>query len=71
MASLGLPTPRAIDGCSLKQPTTFYPSPIRRTIYDTPSTAGGTHEAPSTLRANDDMRTRSIAGKSTIGIMTS
>jgi hypothetical protein len=71
MASLRLPTPRAIGGCSLKQPTTFYPSLIRRTIYDTPSTAGGTHRAPSTLHANDDMRTRSVAGKSTIGITTS
>jgi hypothetical protein len=71
MASPRLPTPRAIDGCSLKQPTTFYPSPIRRTIYDTPSTLGGTHEAPSTLRANDDTRTRSVAGKSTTGIMAS
>jgi hypothetical protein len=71
MASPGLPTPRAIDGCSLRQPTTFYPSLIRRTIYDTPSTVGGTHGAPSTLRANDDTRTRSVAGKSTIGIMAS
>jgi hypothetical protein len=71
MASPGLPTPRAIDGCSLKQPTTFYPSLIRQTIYDTPSTVGGTHGAPSTLRANDDMRTRSVAGKSTTGITTS
>jgi hypothetical protein len=75
MGSLGLPTPRAIDGCSLKQPTTFYPSLIRRTIYDMPSTVGGTHGAPSTLRANDDTRTRtrtrSVAGKSTTGITTS
>jgi hypothetical protein len=63
--------PRAIGGCSLKQPTTFYPSLIRRTIYDTPSTVGGTHGAPSTLRANDNMRTRSVAGKSTTGIMAS
>jgi hypothetical protein len=71
MASPGLPMPRAIGGCSLKQPTTFYPSPIRRTIYDTPSTVGGTHRAPSTLRANDDTRTRSINGKSTTGITAS
>jgi hypothetical protein len=71
MASLGLPTPRAIDGCSLKQPTTFYPSLIHRTIYDTPSTVGGTHGAPSTLRANDDTRTRSVAGKSTTEITAS
>jgi hypothetical protein len=71
MASSGLPTPRATSGYSLKQPIIFYPSLTRRTIYDTPSTVGGTHEAPSTLRANDDMRTRSVAGKSTIGIMAS
>jgi hypothetical protein len=71
MASLGLPTPRAIGGCSLKQPTTFYHSIIRRAIYDTPSTIGGTHGAPSTLRANNDTRTRSVAGKSTTGITTS
>jgi hypothetical protein len=71
MASPGLPTPRAIGGCSLKQPTTFYPSLIRRTIYDMPSTVGGTHGAPSTLRANDDTRTRSVAGKSTTGITAS
>jgi hypothetical protein len=71
MASPGLPTPRAIGGYSLKQPTTFYPSLIRRTIYDTPSTIGRTHGAPSTLRANDDTRTRSVAGKSTTGITAS
>jgi hypothetical protein len=71
MASPGLPTPRATDGYSLKQPIIFYPSLTRRTIYDTPSTVYGTHGAPSTLRANDDMRTRSVAGKSTTGIMTS
>jgi hypothetical protein len=71
MASLGLPTPRAISGCSLKQPTTFYPSLIHRTIYDTPSTVGRTHGAPSTLRTNDDTRTRSVAGKSRTGITTS
>jgi hypothetical protein len=71
MASRGLPTPRAIGGCSLRQPTTFYPSLIRRTIYDTPSTVGGTHGAPSTLRANDDTRTRSVSGKSTTGITAS
>jgi hypothetical protein len=62
---------RAIGGYSLKQPTTFYPSLIRRTIYDTPSTVGGTHGAPSTLRMNDDTRTRSVAGKSTTGITAS
>jgi hypothetical protein len=71
MASPGLPTLRATGGYSLKQPIIFYPSLIRRTIYDTPSTVDGTHEAPSTLRANDDMRTRSVAGKSTTGITAS
>jgi hypothetical protein len=71
MASLGLPTPRATGGYSLKQPIIFYPSLTRRMIYDTPSIVGGTHGAPSTLRANDDMRTRSVTGKSTTGITAS
>jgi hypothetical protein len=71
MASLELPTLRVIGGCSLKQPITFCPSLIRRTIYDTPSIVGETHGAPSTLRANDDTRTRSTAGKSTTGTMAS
>ena len=71
MDSLRLPTPRAIDDCSPKQPTIFYFSLTRRTTYDTPSTVGGTHRAPSTLRVNDDMRTRSVAGKGTTGIMAS
>jgi hypothetical protein len=69
MASLGLPTPRATGGCSLKQQITFYPSLTRRTICDTPSTVAGTRGAPSTPRVNDDMRTRSVAEKSTIGTM--
>jgi hypothetical protein len=47
------------------------PSLICRTIYDTPSTVGGTHGAPSTLRTNDDTRTRSIVGKSTTRITAS
>jgi hypothetical protein len=71
MASLGLPTPRAIGGCSLKQPITFYLSLTRRTIYDMPSTVAGTREAPSMLRVNDDTRTKSVAGKSTTGTMAS
>jgi hypothetical protein len=71
MASPGLPTPRATDGYSLKQPIIFYPSLTRRTIYGTPSTVGGTHGAPSTLHASGDMTTRSVAGKSTIGTTTS
>jgi hypothetical protein len=72
MASLGLPTPRAIGGCSLKQPITFYPSLTCRTIYDTPSTVVGTRGAPSMLRVNDDtITTKSVAGKSTTGTMAS
>jgi hypothetical protein len=71
MDSLGLPTPRAIDDCSPKQPIIFYLSLTRRMTYDTPSTAAGTREAPLTLRVNDDMRTRSAAGRSTTGIMAS
>jgi hypothetical protein len=71
MGSLGLPTPRAIDDCSLKQPTIFYLSLTRRTTYDTPSTVAGTRGAPSMPRVNDDMRTRSTAGKSTTGTTTS
>jgi hypothetical protein len=69
MDSLELPTSRAIDDCSLKQPTIFYLSLTRRTTYDTPSTAAGTREAPSMLHVNDDMRTRSAARRSTTGIM--
>jgi hypothetical protein len=62
---------RAIDACSPKQPTIFYLSLTRRTTCDTPSTVAETHEAPSTLRVNDGMRTRSAAEKSTTGIMAS
>jgi hypothetical protein len=71
MGSLGLPTPRAIDGCSLRQPITFYLSLTHRTIYDTPSTVAGTRGAPSMPRVNDDTRTRSAPGKSTTGTTTS
>jgi hypothetical protein len=71
MASPGLQTPRAISGCSPGQPIIFYLSLIHRVIYDTPSTVGGTHGAPSTLRANDDTRTRSGAEKNMIGTMIS
>jgi hypothetical protein len=71
MASLGLLTPRAIGGCSLKQPITFYPLLTRQMIYDTPSTVAGMHGAPSMLRVNDDTRTRSVVGKSTTGTMAS
>jgi hypothetical protein len=71
MASPGLRTPRAIGGCSLGQLIIFYLSLIHRVIYDTPSTVGETHGAPSTLRANDDMRTKSGAKKNMIGITAS
>jgi hypothetical protein len=71
MASPGLRTPRAIDGCSLGQLIIFYLALILRVIYDTPLTVGGTHGAPSTLRTNDDTRTRSGAEKNMIGTTTS
>jgi hypothetical protein len=70
----GLPrlqTPRAIGSCSLGQLIIFCLSLILRAIYDTPSTVSGTRGASSMLRANDDMRTRSGAERSMIGIMTS
>jgi hypothetical protein len=71
MASPGLQTLRAIGGYSLGQLIIFYLSPILRAIYDTTSIVGGMRGAPSMLRANDDMRTRSGAEKSMIGIMAS
>jgi hypothetical protein len=71
MASPGLRTPRAIGGCSLGQLIIFYLSLIHRVIYDTPSTVSEMHEAPSMLRANDDMRMRSGAEKSMIGTTVS
>jgi hypothetical protein len=71
MGSLGLPTPRAIGGCSLRQPIAFYLSLTRRTIYDTPSTVAGTCGAPSMPHVNDDTRTRSAAGKSMTGTTAS
>ena len=71
MDSLGLPTPRATDDCSPRQPTIFYRLLTRRMIYDTPSTVAETREVPSMLRVNDGMRTRSAAGRSTTGIMAS
>jgi hypothetical protein len=63
--------PRAISGCSLGWPTTFYLSLIRRATYDMPSTVGETHGAPSMPRANDDTRTRFDAGKNMTGTTTS
>jgi hypothetical protein len=71
MASPGLRTPRAIGGCSLGQLIIFYLSLIPRVIYDTPSIVDGTRGAPSTLRANNDTRTRSGAEKNMIGTTTS
>jgi hypothetical protein len=69
MVSPGLQTVKAIDGCSLGRLITFYLSLILRAIYDMPSTVSGTRGAPSTLHANDDMRTRYGTERSTIGIM--
>jgi hypothetical protein len=69
MASPGLQTLKAIGGCSLGRLIIFYPSLIPRSIYGTLSTVGGTRGAPSTLHANDDMRMRYDAERSTISIM--
>jgi hypothetical protein len=71
MASPGLRTLRAIGGCSLGQLIIFYLSLILRAIYDTPSTVGGKHGAPSMLHMNDDTKTRFGAKKSMIGITAS
>jgi hypothetical protein len=65
MDSLGPPTPRATDDCSPRQLIIFYRLLTYRTIYDMPSTVTETREAPSMLRVNDGMRTRSTAGRST------
>jgi hypothetical protein len=71
MASPGLQTLRAIDSCSLGQLIIFCLSLILRAIYNMPSIVGGMRGAPSTLRTNDDMGTRSGAEKSMIGIIAS
>ncbi len=71
MDFLGLPTPRDTDDCSPRQPTIFYRSLTRRTIYDTPSTVAETREAPSMLRANGGMRTKFAVERSMIEIMAS
>jgi hypothetical protein len=60
---------KAIGGCSLGQLIIFYPSLIPRAICSTPSTVSKMHGAPSTLRANDDMKMRYDAERSTIGTM--
>jgi hypothetical protein len=64
-------TLKAIGGCSLGRLIIFYLLLILRAIYGTPSTVGGTREAPSTLHANGDMRMKYGAERSTIGIMAS
>jgi hypothetical protein len=71
MASPGLQTLRAIGGCSLGQLIIFCLSLVLRAIYGMPSIVDGTRGAPSTLHANDNMRTRYSAEKSTIEIMAS
>jgi hypothetical protein len=71
MASPGLETPRSIGGCSRGQLIIFYFSLIHRVIYDTLSTVGGTHRAPSMLHTNDDTRMRSGTEKNMIGTMVS
>jgi hypothetical protein len=71
MACPGLQTLTAIDGYSLRRLIIFYPSLIPRATYGTPSTVGGTRRAPLTLHANDDMRMKYNAERSTIGIMAS
>jgi hypothetical protein len=71
MASLGLQTLKAIGGSSLGRLIIFYPSLIPQAICDTPSTVSEMHGAPSTLRANDDMKMRYDAERSTIGTMAS
>jgi hypothetical protein len=58
MASHGLRMLKAIDGCSLGQLITFYPSLIPQAICGTPSTVGEMHGAPSMLCTNDDMKMR-------------
>jgi hypothetical protein len=71
MASPGLQTPRDIGGYSLGQLIIFCLSLILRAIYDTPSTVGEMHGVPSMLRANNDIRMRSGAERSMIGITAS
>jgi hypothetical protein len=60
---------KAIGSCSLGWLIIFYPLLIPRAICGTPSTVSEMHEAPSTLRENDDMKMRYGAEKSTIGTM--
>jgi hypothetical protein len=71
MASPRLQTLKAIGSCSLGRLIIFYPSLIPRATYGAPTTVGGMRGAPSTLHANDNMRMRYDAGRSTIRIMAS
>jgi hypothetical protein len=71
MASPGLRTSSAIGDYLLGQLIIFYLSPIHRAIYDMPSTVDRMHGSPSTLRANDDTRTRFGTEKSMIGTTAS
>jgi hypothetical protein len=71
MISPRLQTLKGIGGCSLERLIIFCHSLILRAIYGTPSTVGGTRGAPSMLHANDDMRTKYGAERSTTGIMAS
>jgi hypothetical protein len=71
MASPGLQTLKAIGGCSLGRLIIFYPSLIPRAICGTPSTVTEMRGAPSTFRANDNMRMRYGTERSTIGTTAS
>jgi hypothetical protein len=71
MASPGLQTLKAIGGCSLRRLIIFYPSLIPQAICGTPSIVGEMRGVPSTLRANDDMRMRYDAERSTNRTMAS
>jgi hypothetical protein len=58
MASPRLQTLKAIGGCSPGRLIIFYLSLIPQAIRGTPSIVGEMRGAPSTLRANDDMKMR-------------
>jgi hypothetical protein len=60
-----------IGGYLLGRLTTFYPSIIPRATCNMPSTVGGTHRAPSTLRVTDDTETRQGVGRSMTGTTAS
>jgi hypothetical protein len=54
MASPGLPTPRAIGGCSLKQPTTFYP--LAHPLNDLRHAINSRRDAQSSINASREQR---------------